>query len=1518
MKRMIAMLLCTTMVLSCMLCVPVVSFAETEGEVLYYNDFSENADGMEPNYYTITDEEDKTVYGVKTLATGEDVFYLTGENVKTTYQCWAISTKRFEKTSNRDLVFEYRVKLSSMGYSSYFGYDHRLKGARSARYTSSNLTLHSGAATSTAADMKEWHTLTFVYSATEKKRNVYLDGTFIAESDEETVNEAYTSENPWCGDRGYFQHNFILQGLNNGTTKTEAYLDYVKIYEVPSSGSAMLESAASASASALFVHFDNQVDFNSLTASQFEIDGVAVQSVRALDRTGTSFELTPAQELEPTKSYTLSISEVSDIFGNRIDVDLPFTVSASITRDVVPEYFLDFKDQSELTQLDKLSNGGTKPAFNQKDAILTTADDDGSSVLKLTAGADAPDFGGAVGTGVVLPLVTNAEATRPDVVFEYRVKLNKWIGWNSLATAIFHTRNNGVWYPATDGAPSAQVQYSGTQGAPELAVGSTAAPYTNPTSFHTVAVRYNGANSDRTVYLDGQKVGETTNCTERNAEKWSKNGSLRLAFWVQYDSSQGANPSTAEIDYATVYIPNKFGAKIETPVQEGSDSFLLNFNAGVWNLQTSQITVNDKAIKSLTLEDRASQIYRVTMNETIQPGVEYKVGLKGIQNTYGETLTADLFFQIEEEPLSEYKVHFKAGENGSVEVNGSTQAKTFTVQEGDDLTFTAVPESGYRLADVYINGIPTIVNKDDTYTIRDIQQDTTVELSFENSNILPEIKASTYSFNDPQTGSSVNFATLINSNSNFELTKYGMIASRFSIAPTLLDVRNGTAFELESKIEPNVYGEYGIQIVDPDNTILSGSYWVRPYAWYGDRLIYAEDSILVDFTGTRATEGIDWNINETLLAANEGVHPRMFYTDDTFAFLKEKIKDTNSMEYKAWLSVLYRAEDAVEDDIFELETDETTYPYHEMGMRLPSLAVAYRLTGDEEFLNNGLLVVDKLLSYSKWGEDDQEDGDFNHLYSVGAFEGIALFYDWCYHSLSEEKRTEIATKLGERAKSHLDRAWYSEAYLQNHYSITLSAMMLAALAIYGEYEDARELLEEGVERLKPVYAFMPTDAGTYEGKEYHYWMFDQLLKIAVPLESMTGVSLFAHPSMENLMYTIMYNHWGMEKITWEWGQFSFGDTAVTERKFRAAPIVAYLAQRYNSPVGKWFTEEFLRKKRATATKKTSYTDDDWLLLFSSTDDYKSIQPKNYPGGYPLDRLLADTGYAYMRSDWNGQEDAIAYHCGPPTGLTAASYPQAPGIYRSYGSGHGHADNGHFQLYSNGETLFFDDGYTISSTNNHSTLLIDGVGQLGDADADKALGVDSTRQLYEENRPQIRKMVSTDAYCYVMSDVTEAYHPNAGLTKFYRHLIYHRAKKTLIVFDELATSKELADFSIRFRTSAYFEATGVFDEETNILTFSSKKNILQLKPLNQTDMVTYQNEMLYAGKSGYKGPDDIYAVHKHAKECTNAVAVTWNKLGSQVADVTMTQSGNLFTFNIGSDVTLVLDIANQTLTSGQSN
>ncbi len=140
---------------------------------------------------------------------------------------------------------------------------------------------------------------------------------------------------------------------------------------------------------------------------------------------------------------------------------------------------------------------------------------------------------------------------------------------------------------------------------------------------------------------------------------------------------------------------------------------------------------------------------------------------------------------------------------------------------------------------------------------------------------------------------------------------------------------------------------------------------------------------------------------------------------------------------------------------------------------------------------------------------------------------------------------------------------------------------------------------------------------------------------------------------------------------------------------------------------------------------------------------------------------------------------VGLRCGPWLGQHAWGRSQW-----DLGAAHEHPDINSFQVFADGTWLLVDPGYTYRKrTSDHSTMLIDGVGQLGE-NVTWFATEDAARY---DHYARISRTETNEHYDYVVGDGTGTYHPGLGLKRYVRHWLFLKPTKTLVIVDDLAAA-----------------------------------------------------------------------------------------------------------------------------------
>ena len=630
------------------------------------------------------------------------------------------------------------------------------------------------------------------------------------------------------------------------------------------------------------------------------------------------------------------------------------------------------------------------------------------------------------------------------------------------------------------------------------------------------------------------------------------------------------------------------------------------------------------------------------------------------------------------------------------------------------------------------------------------------------------------------------------------------------------------------------------------------------------------------------------------------MHPRIIYTNEDFERIKSEAA-SGGLRKDVYDMVIANANATIKEEIPEFVSSGENLWIKDMGLKLPNLSAAYRLTGDKKYFDRALVMTEKLLSYPYWATNGSAEGEANELAASGAFVGISLFWDWCYDEIGAEKRAELLPRIIARAESMAGFDWYRATYLQNHLHQCAGSLLLTAAAIYDETDKAEAWISAVTEKFRHVMNLITPDGGASEGHMYYTASMNSLVMAGIVYEKLLNVNMLSGEVFENASAFAVYNTLSLDYANGKVDQFYFNDAPYYSR-YEMGAFVSFLSHRFNDYGGKQYVKDCIAKK-----KQYSLTNSwDWMLLRYLDTEFATL-PYEELEDYPVDYIFEDTGYAYLRESFKGDSDVMAIRCGAPFGAMAAD--KSNDYYWSLGVGHQHPDNGHFQIYSEGAWVFRDDGYTTGKTKSHNTVLVNGLGQYGDPDTRNELGIasDIWNKKWTASKPKILGCETFDGYSVLTADVTDAYPTEAGLTSFIRTYVYLKESKALVVFDKLSAAGE-KEFAIRFRPAGQFIYNS--NIETGKFRLSGKQAetplYLDIKFVTDKESATYAAEPLPYGKGGEEYEYYIAQNKITAKETTHIAAFSWaNRInGEKPAEISVVNNNGLYVITAGDKVATV--------------
>jgi hypothetical protein len=633
---------------------------------------------------------------------------------------------------------------------------------------------------------------------------------------------------------------------------------------------------------------------------------------------------------------------------------------------------------------------------------------------------------------------------------------------------------------------------------------------------------------------------------------------------------------------------------------------------------------------------------------------------------------------------------------------------------------------------------------------------------------------------------------------------------------------------------------------------------------------------------------------EKALATYRGIHPRLFLDTDKVSELKSVIYTSHAGFWKEFLEKT--------ELILQYEPrayDEKASPHDEwqrmVGNNMVNLAIRYILSGEKEILEATKKWVLTCCEYPNWGRACPDLAAGHMLFSV------ALIYDWCYDDLSYQEREKILNTLKVRGKemaAAASEAYWKDFYLQNHLWINICGLAAAGLAIYDEYPDAREWLEIAIDKYSTVMTLLGDDGASQEGVMYWSYGLEWLLKYMDMVRKFFAVDYysvewFKKTALYRLYMSFPQNCWGSLQRNYvnfadAWGYDSTDFGALLRR----------MAKEYSDGHAQWLAGQ-LDKVKPDLSEVNLFTVDYHLSPWLNLIWYDPTVEPVAPTGLPTLHHFQDMDIVSARSGWSGNEALIALRCGPYIGYRAFTSG------RDVGGAHVHPDANHFVLVGNGEVLLRDEGYAHKYTKYHSTLLIDGKGQMGEG-SDWFIGVEPQNA---NAKPHIMKAITQSEYDYIVGDATDAYAKATGLRKFVRHFILIKPD-VLVIVDDIETDKP-CDLELRFFTgpqeiqrlrAGEYQAVG--DRTALSIQLLTDEGI-------HVDTIQESIKVGHGDRKSYRQQAALQLLSRQQTFWKNAVAFSWSDRGTSSEQIGYTAQGSIWTFHTGK-THVTLDLEGQTL------
>jgi len=421
---------------------------------------------------------------------------------------------------------------------------------------------------------------------------------------------------------------------------------------------------------------------------------------------------------------------------------------------------------------------------------------------------------------------------------------------------------------------------------------------------------------------------------------------------------------------------------------------------------------------------------------------------------------------------------------------------------------------------------------------------------------------------------------------------------------------------------------------------------------------------------------------------------------------------------------------------------------------------------------------------------------------------LAWGYDWLYDELNEEERCVIRENLlarGRELYDHITKNVEIQIKLLDSHGIRSVSMALiyAALALYGEEEDAKDWLNFAIEYYMTIYTpWGGNDGGWAEGPAYWQMGISFALDAMDCIERAIGLKIYKRPFFQNTGDYALYIY--CRDLT----RMAFCDMSdLGDRPgLKAGYNLRRLAATSNSPNRNYYLGYFEKAKEQAREEGIEHVEkqfynygwwdfrfDDLLFKFRfSTPENSSIgdtTSASLPSGLSV-KWFRDIDWVAVHSNMNDFDKHIAF-----------MFKSSP-----YGSiSHSHGDQNGFVLHAFGEPLAIHSGYYVGfwsemhvkwrrQTISKNAILIDGIGQFADlrkktkADELNGSGKSSFQALIDANG-FIEDVQEKNGNVYIRGNAARAYQPVVDSVKKYLRHVFFINQNFFVIIDELELSRE---------------------------------------------------------------------------------------------------------------------------------
>lgn len=495
-------------------------------------------------------------------------------------------------------------------------------------------------------------------------------------------------------------------------------------------------------------------------------------------------------------------------------------------------------------------------------------------------------------------------------------------------------------------------------------------------------------------------------------------------------------------------------------------------------------------------------------------------------------------------------------------------------------------------------------------------------------------------------------------------------------------------------------------------------------------------------------------------------HPFLFFNEEDIIGLKERASTTPG--YKAAMAAVAREALKKKFSAYgELPVEESYFV--NLAEVLPFLAMRALLSGKDSESRDILERAEKVADYTHWGKGEHAD---RGLEASNMLFGLVCVYDWLYTSLPENVRVKLATKIADQAEllykasAGGKQAWWATTYNQNHNQQNHTALFAAGILLRDEIPDAKKWIERSIENFDFYFKLKEQATDGSEAECSGYAALGQHFVIIY-------VELLARHFDKNLYETSAWlrnlpRFYAATAFPGFAHSDGFGDSRYNYYVF-PTHILHALDSAYGTGHGAWLADRIVEGDKGYYRRIKSLP---FELIFRDA----GIKPEKPDFADGL-QVFPDWGTAFYKDSVEKGSLFTGFKCSAPGGKAFWDLRlSGDKTMKRHNVGHCHPDANSFFLHPGGKMFLTDSGYEIpKATENHNTLLFDGIGQEGEGNT----WFGTVALAGKKRAGKLVAAASSGGFVLFAGEASDAYPDETGLTDFFRQVLVFPGGAALI-------------------------------------------------------------------------------------------------------------------------------------------